>query len=98
MFFFITVIMNATSCGLKHVAQHYMTLQCGAGRRISGVCKHLYFFFGTHEIKVVPKCPLASSCLAAHMHVKIRYSMKVNHTKFSTEDVYKTLIIHSSSG
>lgn len=36
--------MNASSCGLKHVAQYYMTLQCGVGRRISGFCKRLYFF------------------------------------------------------
>jgi len=26
------------SCELKHVAQCYVTLQCGVGRRISGVC------------------------------------------------------------
>jgi hypothetical protein len=58
------------SCEVKHVAQYYVTLQCGVGRRISGVCKLLYFFSGTLKIKALPKCALASSCLSAHMHVK----------------------------
>jgi hypothetical protein len=26
------------TCELKHVAQCHVTLQCGAGRRISGLC------------------------------------------------------------
>jgi len=33
------------SCELKRVAQYYVTLQWGVGRRISGVYKLSYLFF-----------------------------------------------------